>query len=879
MPAKMTPMLKQYRELKARYPDAILLFRLGDFYEMFEEDAKTASRELELVLTSRRFSKTVKLPMCGIPHHQLTTYVAKLIEKGHKVAIAEQMEDPSKVRRLVKREVVRVITPGTVIEEGLLPEKEENFLVAIAPGEEGYGLAAVELSTGEFSTTQVEGPDARERLLEELECLRPSEYVLPPSLAQDEKFIARLLEIRKARISPEDEAAFSLHAARECLLKHFKVASLEAYGCDNLPLAVCAAGAALHYLKENQVSDLGQLRRLRTYSLASYMTLDAVTSRNLELLRTIREGETKGSLFWVLDHTVTAMGARLLRRWITRPLLEVEVIKKRLDAVENLVNDHFLRGDLRRLLDGLHDVERLVGRIGFGSANARDLVALRRALERIPAIKEVLNRTTASRFQELNKILDPLQDVASLIRDALVDSPPVLVKEGGLIRSGYHPELDRLRQKIAENRAWLAKYEARERERTGIKNLRVRYNEVFGFFIEVTKSNLHLVPPDYERKATITHAERFITPELKAKETEILAAEDRAKELEYELFVRLRQEVASHTDRLQQAGQVLAELDALCSLAEAAARYGYVKPTVDESSLIRIKEGRHPVVERMMPEGEPFVPNDALLDGEDNRLLVITGPNMSGKSVFVRQIALITLMAQMGSFVPAREAHIGIVDRIFTRIGATDEIARGRSTFLVEMSETAHILHHATSRSLVVLDEVGRGTSTYDGMSLAWAVAEYIHDEIKARTLFATHYHELTELEGHLSGVRNYNLAVAERGGQVIFLRRVVPGGASKSYGVQVARLAGLPDKVIRRAMEVLEEVENRGAGREVKALREVTPPWPQKPPERLLLPVDDGIVWEVVRKIYGADIANLTPVQALVLLNALQQKLKSGQL
>jgi len=875
----MTPMLKQYRELKARYPDAILLFRLGDFYEMFEEDAKTASRELELVLTSRRFSKTVKLPMCGIPHHQLTTYVAKLIEKGHKVAIAEQMEDPSKVRRLVKREVVRVITPGTVIEEGLLPEKEENFLVAIAPGEEGYGLAAVELSTGEFSTTQVEGPDALERLLEELECLRPSEYVLPPSLAQDEKFIARLLEIRKARISPEDEAAFSLHAARECLLKHFKVASLEAYGCDNLPLAVCAAGAALHYLKENQVSDLGQLRRLRTYSLASYMTLDAVTSRNLELLRTIREGETKGSLFWVLDHTVTAMGARLLRRWITRPLLEVEVIKKRLDAVENLVNDHFLRGDLRRLLDGLHDVERLVGRIGFGSANARDLVALRRALERIPAIKEVLNRTTASRFQELNKILDPLQDVASLIRDALVDSPPVLVKEGGLIRSGYHPELDRLRQKIAENRAWLAKYEARERERTGIKNLRVRYNEVFGFFIEVTKSNLHLVPPDYERKATITHAERFITPELKAKETEILAAEDRAKELEYELFVRLRQEVASHTDRLQQAGQVLAELDALCSLAEAAARYGYVKPTVDESSLIRIKEGRHPVVERMMPEGEPFVPNDALLDGEDNRLLVITGPNMSGKSVFVRQIALITLMAQMGSFVPAREAHIGIVDRIFTRIGATDEIARGRSTFLVEMSETAHILHHATSRSLVVLDEVGRGTSTYDGMSLAWAVAEYIHDEIKARTLFATHYHELTELEGHLSGVRNYNLAVAERGGQVIFLRRVVPGGASKSYGVQVARLAGLPDKVIRRAMEVLEEVENRGAGREVKALREVTPPWPQKPPERLLLPVDDGIVWEVVRKIYGADIANLTPVQALVLLNELQQKLKSGQL
>lgn len=866
MKENFTPMLKQYRQLKALYPDAILLFRLGDFYEMFDEDAKIASRELELVLTSRRFSKTVKLPMCGIPYHQLTTYIGKLIEKGYKIAIAEQMEQPGKGKRLVRREIVRVITPGTVVEEGLLPDKEENFLAAILRGDEGYGLAFMELSTGDFSATQIEGGNPLETLLEELERLRPSEYVLPPNLASDEAFVSRLLNIRKARISPHTEEAFSPPSAQEILFSHLASIPQE---LKVLPLALRAAGALLCYLKENQLSDLEHIRVIRVYSLSTYMNLDPVTCRNLELLRTLREGETKGSLFWVLDHTCTAMGARLLKRWITKPLLDPEAIRARLDAVENLAQDHLLRSDLRALLDGLYDVERLVGRIGFGSANARDLVGLRRSLERIPPIKEALSRTQAPLLQQLNHALDPLQDVTHLIRNALVDNPPVLVREGGLIRPGYSRELDSLRREVASGKAWLAEYEAKERERTGIKNLRIRYNEVFGFFIEVTRSYLHLVPPHYERKATISGAERFITPELKAKESEILAAQDKAKELEYELFIKLRREVASRIDRLQQAGRILAQLDVLCSLAEAAARYGYTKPTVDESVIISIKEGRHPVVERMMPEGELFVPNDVSLGGDGERLLIITGPNMSGKSVYVRQVALITLMAQVGSFVPAREARIGLVDRIFTRIGATDEIAKGRSTFLVEMGETAHILHNATPRSLIILDEVGRGTSTYDGMSIAWAVAEYIHNRIKARTLFATHYHELTELEEYLEGVKNYSLAVAEEGGKIIFLRRVVQGGAGKSYGIQVARLAGLPEEVTERAREILEKAE-KGYAPQPLTFREIAPE-----PDSFLLPADDKAVWDVVREIFRVDIANMTPIQALVLLNELQRKLK----
>jgi len=882
-----TPMLRQYRRLKARFPDAILLFRLGDFYEMFEEDARVASRELDLVLTSRRFSKRVKLPMCGVPYRQLDAYVAKLLARGYKVAIAEQMEPPGK-RRLIQREVVRVITPGTVVEESLLQEKAQNFLVALAPGKEGWGLAGVDLSTGEFIATRFVGSDALDRLLEELDLLSPSEIVLPADVAEDEAAVAPFHRVRPARISPLPPDAFEPEEARKRLLDHFGVATLAPYGCEDLPLATAAAGAALRYLQESQVSDLAHLRSLRTYNPQATLGLDGVTRRNLELTRTLREGKVEGSLLGVLDRTVTPMGARLLRRWILQPLVDLERIQERLDAVGELVGSKeagkdgsrgaggaFLRADLRRLLDGLHDVERLVGRVGFGTANARDLAALRRALERIPRIKRVLAKAHSARLRALDEELDELRDVAALIGRALVDAPPYLLKEGGLIRAGYSPELDRLREIAAEGRDWLAAYEARERERTGIPTLRVRYNQVFGFFVEVPRSKAHRVPPEYERKATITHAERFTTPELKAREAEILAAEDRANELEYELFVELRHQVAGHIDRLQRAARVLAELDVLTTLAEVAARHGYTRPVVDDSAVIEIREGRHPVVERLLPEGVRFVPNDTLLDGEERRLLVITGPNMSGKSVYIRQVALIVLMAQMGSFVPAASARIGLVDRIFVRAGASDDIAQGRSTFLVEMSETAYILRHATDRSLVVLDEVGRGTSTYDGMGLAWAVGEELHDRIGARTLFATHFHELTGLADRLAGARNVCMAVREQEGDVVFLYRLVEGSIDQSYGIHVARLAGIPDHVVERAREVmawLEGAKEAGERREVEAVYPVG-----RRPGDLLVPVDDEAVWAVVQEVFGLDIGNLTPVQALVLLNELQQRLRES--
>ena len=896
--AKPTPMLRQYRQLKARFPDAILLFRLGDFYEMFEEDAQLVSRQLSLVLTSRRFSKDVHLPMCGVPYRQLTTYLAKLLERGHKVAIAEQMEDARKVDRLVRRDVVRVITPGTVVEETLLEDKAQNYLVAVAPppqsrsgaGSSGWGLAAVDLSTGEFVTTQFKGPEAQTRLLEELHALQPSEVVLPLDMAEDETWVARLQTAHSPRLSPLAPSAFDPKAACQRLLDHLGTASLEPYGCEHLPLATAAAGAVLRYLQESQVSELGHLRDLHAYAPDTYVGLDSVTRRNLELTCTLRDGKVQGSLLGVLDRTVTAMGGRLLRRWIQQPLQDIGRIQGRLAAVEELCprptstgegREAFLRVDLRRGLDGLYDVERLVGRVGFGTANARDLAALRQVLERIPHIKQILKDAHSGRLQALNDGLDELQDVATLIARTLVDTPPILIREGGLIRVGTHDELDRLRETAAEGRDWLTTYEAQERERTGISTLRVRYNQVFGFFVELPRSKVDQVPPEYQRRATITHAERFITPELKVRETEILAAEDRANDLEYDLFVDLRQQVAVHTGRLQRAARVLAELDVLAALAEVAARHGYIHPTVDESTGIEIKEGRHPVVERSMPDGVRFVPNDTNLDGESGEFLIITGPNMSGKSVYIRQVALVTLMAQIGSFVPATSARVGLVDRIFVRAGASDDIAQGRSTFLVEMSETAYILRHATDRSLVVLDEVGRGTSTYDGMGLAWAVGEDLHDRIGARTLFATHFYELTGLADGLSGARNCCMAAREQGDEVVFLYQLVDGGADRSYGVQVARLAGIPDHVVGRAREVMERLGQLAgsAKQEAREVREVGEDYTVGGyGEHLVLSSDDEVTWTALQEILGLDIANLTPVQALVVLNNLQQRLRGEE-
>ncbi len=860
-----TPMLAQYRRIKARFPDAIVMFRLGDFYEMFEEDAKIAARELELALTSRAFSKDVRLPMAGVPAHHVTSYIGKLIAKGYKVAVVEQLEDPKRVKRLVKRDVVRVITPGTVVEEALLRDRLENYLVAVAPSPDGraFGLAAMDLSTGEFFTAQLEGTEAEQALMEELARLSPAELVLPESRAREEIWIARPKGERTVRISAVADAAFDPEQARRSLLEHFGVASLQPFGCEGLPWAIAAAGAALHYVKSSQISDLRHLRRLGTYHRDAFMGLDPVTRRNLELTETIRERRTEGSLFAVLNHTVTAMGARLLRRWLLQPLVDVPAIQMRLDAVEELVRDALLRQDLRQLLDGLYDVERLVGRIGFGNANARDLVALQRTLQRIPQIRSRLLWVQSARLQALRDALDPCVEVVSLIDRAIVDDPPLPLREGGLIKPGYHGELDQLRRAEEEGRRWLAALEQRERARTGIESLRIRYNEIFGFFIEVPRSKANQVPTDYERRATITHAERFVTPELKARETEILATWERIEDLEYELFVEVRGKVAEHIERLQGVARHLAELDVYQALAEAAARYGYTRPIIEESDRIEIREGRHPMVERYLPPGELFVPNDVELS-HARRLIILTGPNLSGKSVYIRQVALAALMAQIGSFVPARSARIGIVDRLFARVGASDDITAGISTFMAEMMETAYILHHATPRSLVILDEVGRGTSTYDGMSLAWAVAEALHDEVQARTLFATHYHELTRLAEQLEGACNMTLAVQEVGDQVVFLRRVVPGASDKSYGIQVARLAGLPDWVIRRAQQILTELEGARRGAELPTGR----------PDRLLaLPREFPEAHCLLQELLGLDLVNMTPLQALLALNEFQRR------
>ena len=897
---RLTPMLAQYRGIKARFPDAIVLFRLGDFYETFEADARTAARELELVLTSRSFAKGVRLPMAGVPHHHVQAHIARLIERGYKVALIEQLEDPRKVKRLVKRDVVRVITPGTVVEDALLRATSENYLAAIvaAPsppsplpqgrGEQGvrvgFGLALIDLSTGEFATTQIDGADAETRLFNELQRVQASEYVLPPTLMDDEAFAVRLRAIRPARLSPIDERVCEVETARDTLTEHFGVTTLDGFGCAHLPLAVSAAGAALRYLKRNQpnnesTSPLLHLNHLWTFSLADSMTLDAATRRNLELTSALQgDGKSPRSLFGVLDHTVTAMGARLLKRWIQQPLLDLAQIHARLDAVDELHRDVFLREDLRKSLDGLYDVERLVGRIGFGNANARDLIALKITLVRLPGIKARLAQTQSARLHELEQALDELHDVAHVIDRALVDNPPILIREGGLIKRGYDPALDELREQTARGKQWLEELEAGERQRTGIKSLRVRYNEVFGFFIEVPRSAAKLVPQDYERRATITHAERYVTPELKTQETRILAAEDRANDVEYDLFVRLRRVVAEQAARLQAAARTLAHLDALAALAEAAARYQYVKPIVDDGDALEIREGRHPVVERFLRD-ESFVPNDVRLDGEAQRVIILTGPNMSGKSVFVRQAALIALMAHVGSFVPASFARVGLIDRIFTRVGASDDIAQGRSTFLVEMSEASAILRHATPRSLIVLDEVGRGTSTYDGISLAWAVAEELHDVVGAKTLFATHYHELTRLaEVAGAAIKNYAMAVSERGHEVVFLRQVIPGSAEKSFGIHVARLAGLPDRVIKRAEEMLRELEesrqgDRGAGSEGLEARALVRQ------DRALYDARLDTFRSILQQLMAVDIANVTPLQALNALNEMQAQVRELRL
>ncbi len=812
-------MMTQFLAVKEQYPDVLLLYRMGDFYETFFEDAKIAARELELTLTSRDGGKDgERIPMAGVPHHALDNYLPKLIAKGFRVAICEQMEDPALAKGLVRREVVRVVTPGTVLEASMLREKQNNFLAAVVKGPKGFGLAYCDASTGEFSVTEL--ADAA-RTRHELDRLGVAECILPLDAARlgwvpapDKRLAPADLgpEWQSAlpdeiQVTPRPPAGFELEPARRALHQQFGVASLEGFGCANLPLAIRAAGAIVGYLRETQKAQLPLFARLRTYRDARCLVLDGATRKHLELTATSRDGSFKGSLLALIDRTKTAMGGRKLRGWLLAPLLDGLAIADRLDAVEELVEDAALLRALGDRLDGVRDIERLAGRVAAGTANGRDLVALCDSLLMLPHVAALVAGRRPALLAALHPAPGELVALAGDILDTLVEAPPIAVTEGGLIREGWSQEVDALRALLGDNHDWLAEFEAAEKARTGVKSLKVGFTRAFGYYIEVTHANRHLVPAEYHRKQTLVNCERFITPELKERETAILQGEDRLHALEYELFVQLREKAAMLVPELQAAGGRLAELDALVALAEVAVARGYVRPSIADDTRLAINEGRHPVVEAMLPTGA-FVPNDALLDTDADQLIVLTGPNMSGKSTWMRQLGHIIILAQMGSFVPAQSAHVGLVDRIFTRIGAVDDLATGQSTFMVEMNETANILHHATERSFIVLDEIGRGTSTLDGLSIAWAVAEHLAQDVRARTIFATHYHEMTGLALHHAGVRNYRVLVEETEDEVIFMHRVVPGGADRSYGIEVARLAGLPPKVVARAKQVLNALE-----------------------------------------------------------------------
>lgn len=879
-----TPMMEQYRALKAQHPDAILFFRLGDFYEMFEEDAEEMSRVLDLVLTSRESGSRGRIPMCGVPHHAADGYIATLVRQGYKVAICEQLQDPREAKGLVERGVVRIVTPGTVIEEASLDAGANNYLAAVTRGKAGYGLAYADVSTGDFSVTELTGEDAQTQLLAEMARLTPAECLLGPGIATDESLQKALAE-HAALCSPYDERAFLPDGAERLLLEQFDVHSLEGFGCAAMPLAVQAAGAVVHYLRATQKSAAAPLTGLTTYFVGEHMVLDEATRRTLELTRTLREGGRRGTLLWVLDETKTAPGARLLRRRLEQPLLRGEAIDRRLDEMEAFVEDGTLRARVRERLHNMADIERLVGRVTYKTAGPRDLVALRTALEQVPGLKQLLATAGAPALHRLAEGLDALPDIADAIARALVDDPPVSAREGGLLRDGFDEEVDKLRRAGREGKQWIAALEQSERERTGIRSLKVGFNKVFGYYIEVTRPNLHLVPDDYVRKQTLANAERYITPELKEQEALILGAEDRVVALEYDAFCRLRDRIAARGPDVLGTARHVARLDVAAALAEAAVRRRWVRPELDDGRTLHIEAGRHPVIEALDDDGG-FVPNDLRLDADEEQLLILTGPNMAGKSTYLRQTALIVLLAQMGSYVPAAKARIGLVDRIFTRIGAADDLGTGQSTFMVEMNEAANILRHATPRSLLVIDELGRGTSTYDGMAITQAIAEYIHDQTGARALLSTHYHELTRLPDHLPRARNYRTEVAEHRGRIRFLYTVVPGGADRSYGVNVARMAGIPGPVVRRARQLLQQLE---AGKPRMAQLDLfggaTAEAAAAADDADVVPVTEAddfglhlVEDEIIAHVRRVDVPRLTPLEALNLLARWQAKLTGAE-
>ncbi len=804
--ATRTPMIEQYLRIKSEYPDAILFYRMGDFYEMFFEDAQVASRELEITLTSRNKGDDESAPLCGVPYHAADSYIAKLIERGYKVAICEQTEDPKQAKGLVKREVVRVITPGTVVDADYLEAKSNNYLMAISPVDDRFGLALLDLSTGEFKAAYVEGFWS---LMTEAWRNNPREIILPESFRETREFDSFKRALGERFINILSNAYFDPTSARESLAEHEHLTEEPDLGKPSREAVLGAAGAVLRYIRENNRSTLAHIKPINFLQVRDYMVVDETTKRNLELTESLIDGKVRGSLLGILDDTVTAMGARTLKQWLLYPVLNLKEIEHRLTGVENLIERKMERQEVREALQAVYDLERLNTRIAMARANGRDLISLKASIDRLPDIERALEAFEAPVIREIHGGLDDLQDVGEIIDQSIREDAPLTLKEGGIIKKGYNSELDELRKVIHEGKTWIARLEKEEKDRTGINSLKVRFNQVFGYYIEITKAHLDKVPDDYLRKQTLSNAERFITPRLKEYESRVLGAEEKINRLEYELFDEIRSKVSLESRRIQKTASNLAVLDVLASFAQVADQNGYRRPSLNDGPSIVIRAGRHPVVEQLRPS-EVFVPNDVVCDAEENQLLIITGPNMAGKSTYLRQVALIVLLAQMGSFVPAESASIGLVDRIFTRVGASDNIVRGQSTFMVEMMEAARILSEATGRSLIILDEIGRGTSTFDGLSIAWAVAEYIHDApaLGAKTLFATHYHELTELALTKPRVKNFNFAVREWNDEVIFLRKIVPGGASRSYGIQVARLAGLPKEVIERAKEILGNLE-----------------------------------------------------------------------
>lgn len=865
--SQLTPMLKQYMGIKAENPDAILFYRMGDFYEMFFGDAHIAAKVLGIALTSRGTLDGQKVPMCGVPYHSAKTYISRLVETGLKVAVCEQTGDPRASKGIVRREVVRVVTPGSVVDEGDVDEKCSLYMAAVSGGDGRYGLAHADLSTGEFRVTEVR---SLKEVGDELARIAPAELLVPEHGPLREH--GDLSGFRREGL-PAD--AFDPRRSGQLLMEQLGAPSLEEIGCEDMPEGLAAAGALVFYIRETQKASPQHIRSLVSYRAGDFMHLDEVTAGHLELLKTMRRQSEKGSLYSVLDRSVTPMGGRLLKKWMMYPLLKIEEIRGRLAAVAVFKEDALLREDVRAELKEMYDLERLNGRIALGRANARDLQALRQTLLRIPRIKDRLAGSPSSRLAEIAAKLDPLADVADWIEEAIHDEPPIGVREGGIIKEGYHEELDRLIALSRDGKSWIREFAAEEQKRSGISSLKVGFNRVFGYYIEVTRPNLHLVPAEYIRKQTLANGERYVTESLKEKEEQVLGAEERRVALEFEIFDGIRKRTAQEGRRIKEAAELAAEIDVLAAMAEAAQRSNYCLPEVNEGMVIDLTDARHPVIEQTVSD-EAFVPNDIHLNAADQQLLIITGPNMAGKSTVLRQTALAVLMAQMGSFVPASKAVIGVADRIFTRVGASDDLARGRSTFMVEMNETANILRSATPRSLVILDEIGRGTSTYDGLSIAWAVAEALHDRkgLGTRTLFATHYHELTELVAAKKRAKNFSIAVREWNDRVVFLRKLVPGATSRSYGVQVARIAGLPEDVLKRAKEILENLETGeldASGLPRLARSDSRP----APPEGLQLSLFAGEDLRLREWIRGLDLANMTPLEALNELGRLQEYIR----